>query len=286
MHGTYAICYYRFDLSEIVVRLSSELGGRRFAVSNNDKLCGKGASGRLLDFFDLIIGFFFLGISLLLWFYGLPVYQIGVGATVLFSILACIFIYEGATKPTTPRVAMTKDEINPTALQVATAKEEVRPQDPRTQLVEVTYAPITNLVVHEVIEQDQTTFFQDIVRQVSASPVHVEPSVNWVDGFALLSTQFPSTNEVIADNLAGKIHYQTVIFTRMPFHSKVSVKLGDEDFSVILRKADNDQNLVSLAAFLRGFKPRTRSHLSDPQVRRSAQDDKSAQIHENKGEDP
>jgi len=263
MHGTYAICYYRFDLSEIVVRLSSELGGRRFAVSNNDKLCGKGASGRLLDFFDLIIGFFFLGISLLLWFYGLPVYQIGVGATVLFSILACIFIYEGATKPTTPRVAMTKDEINPTALQVATAKEEVRPQDPRTQLVEVTYAPITNLVVHEVIEQDQTTFFQDIVRQVSASPVHVEPSVNWVDGFALLSTQFPPTNEVIADNLAGKIHYQTVIFTRILFHSKVNMKLRDHEYSVILRKADNDLTLAALVSFLKEFKPRILGHASD-----------------------
>ena len=204
-----------------------------------------------MDLFDLIIGFCLMAISLLLAFYGPPVYSIGLGAAVLFFVLACIFIYYGATRPTTPRVAV--------------ANDEARPQGPRTKFIKVTYAPITELVVHEVIEQDQTTFFHDIIMQMPPSPVRVEPSINWVGGFALLTTQFPLTNEIIAENLAGKIHYQTVVFTRMPFHSKVSVKLGDEDLSVRLKKADNDPNLVSLALFLKGSKPRTPGQESDLQ---------------------
>ena len=95
------------------------------------------------------------------------------------------------------------------------------------------------------------------------SPVNVEPSINWVDGFALLTTQFPRTSETIADNLAGRIHYQTVVFTRIPFHGKVNMKIRDQDFSVRLKKADNDPILADLAVFLKEFKPRILNHVSD-----------------------
>jgi hypothetical protein len=207
-----------------------------------------------------------LVISLLFGFYGPRIYQIELGAAVLFFVLACIFIYEGATTLTTPRVVVSKDETGP--------------QGPRTKFIKVRYAPITELVVHEVIEQDQTTFFQDIIRQMPPSPIYIQPNVNWVDGFALLTTQFPHTNAIIADNLAGRIHYQTVVFTRMPFHSEVSVKLGDKDSSVRLRKAVDDPNLVSLASFLKGSKPRTPGHSSESQEHKNAQDNRSVQIQE------
>lgn len=130
-------------------------------------------------------------------------------------------------------------------------------------MVKVAYAPTTELVVHEVMEQDQTAFFEDIIRQMPASSVYVEPIINWVDGFALLATQFPPTEEIVAGNLAGKIHYQAVVFTRMPFHSKMNMKLDGQDFSVRLRRADNDPNLADLAAFLKRFRPRTSSHVSE-----------------------
>jgi len=223
--------------------------------SDNDKSAGEGSCGWLLDFFDLTIGFCLLVISFLIGVFRFPFHQIGIAAVVLFFyvavffVLACIFIYDGATTLITPPVAFTEDE--------------TKPQGPRTKFIKITYAPTTELVVHEVIEQDQTTFFQDIVTQTSASPTNVEPSVNWVDGVALLSTQFPRTNETIADNLAGKIHYQTVVFTKILFHPKIKMKIRDQDFSVNLKKADNDPVLAALGAFLQEFKPRILGHASD-----------------------
>ena len=202
-----------------------------------------------MDFFDLIIGFFLLGISLFLGS-SLPFNQVGLGVFIVTFTLASIFIYEGATELAARREAITRDEAGPNG--------------PRTQLDKVVYAPTTELFVHEVIEQDQTAFFEDIIRHMSASSARVEPIVDWVDGFALLASRFPPTDEVVAGNLAGKIHYQTIAFTRMPFHSKVNMKLEDQDFSVRLRKADNNRNLADLAAFLKRFKPRTPSHVSDP----------------------
>jgi hypothetical protein len=235
----------------------------RTAPSDNDKSCRADSRGWLLDLFDLIFGFFLLGVSILIGLYGLPYSQTAFGVAVLVFaglvfILAWIFIYDAATKPTILRAFMTKDE-SP----VATTKEETGPQAPRTQSVKVTYAPTTELVVHEIIEQDQTTFFEDIIRQMPVSAVHVEPIVNWVNGFALLTTQFPRTAEIIADNLAGKIHYQTVVFTKIPFHNKINLKIEGQDFSVRLKKADDNPNLVDLAVFLEGFKPRTSIHVWD-----------------------
>jgi hypothetical protein len=39
----------------------------------------------------------------------------------------------------------------------------------------------------------------------------------------------------------------------MPFHSKINMKLGDQDYGVRLRKADNNPNLVDFAIFLEEF---------------------------------
>ena len=210
----------------------------------------EGSCGQALHLFDLIAGFFFLWISLVLGFYGLPFYELGFGVFIITFALGSIFIYEGAREPITP--------------QVGTTRVETSPQEPRNQLVKVTYAPTTELVVHEVMEQDQTEFFEDIIRQMLASPIHVEPIINWVEGFALLITHFPPADEIVAGNLAGKVHYQAVAFTRMPFHSKINMKLGDQDFSVRLRKADNNPNLVDLAVFLKGFHRGTSSHPPEP----------------------
>lgn len=204
----------------------------------------------LLHLFDLIAGFFFLWMSFVLGFYGLPLNLVGFGVFIITFTLGLIFIYEGAKEPTPPRAVATKVEI--------------RPQNPQNQLVKVTYAPTTELVVHEVVEQDQTEFFEDIVRQMLASPAKIEPIISWVDGFALAITQFPPADEVVAGNLTGTTHYQTVAFTRMPFHSKVNMKLGDQDFSVRLRKADNNPNLVDLALFLKGFHRGASSYPLEP----------------------
>ena len=201
-----------------------------------------------MHLFDLIVGFFFLWMSMVLGF-GLPFNEVGFGVFIITFALGSIFIYEGAKEQATPRGA--------------TTKVETSYQEPQNQLVKVTYAPTTELVVHEVIEQNQTEFFEDIIRQMLASPVHVEPIISWVDGFALLTTQFPPADEVVAGNLAGKMHYQAVAFTKMPFHSKINMKLGDRDFSVRIRKADNNPNLIDLAKFLKGFHRGTSSNVSN-----------------------
>jgi hypothetical protein len=121
--------------------------------------------------------------------------------------------------------------------------------------LKITYAPYQELVVHEIIEQaNPEAFFEDIVRLALSSPVQVQPSINWIDGIAFFVAPMQPTDEVVRENLAGRVHYGSVLFTRTDFKPQVAVKIGNQDFTVRLRKANDNPTLVDLAAFLKEFK--------------------------------
>lgn len=97
-------------------------------------------------------------------------------------------------------------------------------------------------------------FFEDIVRLALSSPVQVQPSINWIDGIAFFVAPMQPTDEVVRENLAGRVHYGSVLFTRTDFKPQVAVRIGNQDFTVRLRKANDNPTLVDLAAFLKDFK--------------------------------
>jgi hypothetical protein len=121
--------------------------------------------------------------------------------------------------------------------------------------LKITYTPYSELVIHEIIEQkNEGTFFEDIVRLALSGPVHVQPSINWIDGIAFFIAPMQPTEEVVKENLAGRVHYGSVLFTRTQYVPEVKVKLGNQEFSVRLRKAEDNPTLVALAAYLKGFR--------------------------------
>ena len=121
--------------------------------------------------------------------------------------------------------------------------------------MKITYTPYSELVIHEIIEQkDQSVFFEDMVRLALSSPHQAEPSINWIDGIAFFIAPMQPTDEVVQENLAGRVHYGSVLFTRTSFRPQVSVKIGSQDFTVRLRRADDNLTLTELAHFLRDFR--------------------------------
>ncbi len=121
--------------------------------------------------------------------------------------------------------------------------------------LKITYTPYRELVVHEIIEQtNASAFFEDIVRLALSSPHQAEPSINWIDGIAFFIAPMQPTEEVVRENLAGRIHYGSVLFARTEYRAQIAVKIGSQDFTVRLRQAGDNPTLVELAAFLKGFK--------------------------------
>jgi len=126
--------------------------------------------------------------------------------------------------------------------------------------LKITYTPYEELVIHEIIEQtNSATFFEDIVRLALSGPTQVQPSINWVNGIAFFIAPMQPTPEVVKENLAGRVHYGSVLFTRTDYRPQIAVKIGTQDFTVRLRRADDNPTLVDLAAYLKEFKPQSRA---------------------------
>jgi len=121
--------------------------------------------------------------------------------------------------------------------------------------LKITYTPYQELVVHEIIEQTNSgVFFEDIVRLALSGPHQVETSINWIDGIAFFIAPMQPTEEVVRENLAGRVHYGSVLFTRTDYRPQITVKIGNQEFTIRLRRASDNPTLVELARFLKDFK--------------------------------
>jgi hypothetical protein len=124
-------------------------------------------------------------------------------------------------------------------------------------LPRILYEPAEEIVVHQVLEYDNKSFFEEVMRQNLAQQVSVIPTVNWIDGIAFSVWRFPETDDVIRDALDGKLHLISVSFTRLGYQTHFTVNLANQEIKVPLRNAANNPNYVSLVAFLKEFKQET-----------------------------
>ena len=130
-------------------------------------------------------------------------------------------------------------------------------------LAKITYMPTEEVVVHQVLESDNTIiFFEDVVKQILAKEIPVIPTVNWIDGIAFAILHYPDTEDIVREEIKGRIHYSAVLFTKIPYQSEFVVNLGKEDIRVRLRKADNNPDFIDLVEFLKKFKRDTRVNTS------------------------
>jgi hypothetical protein len=118
----------------------------------------------------------------------------------------------------------------------------------------ITYEPVEEIVVHQILEYDNKTFFEEVMRQNLSQQITVIPTVNWIDGIAFSIWRFTDSDDIVKEALEGKVHYFAVSFTRLPFQTHFSVNMANQDIKVPLRKADNNPNFVSLVGYLKDFK--------------------------------
>lgn len=118
-----------------------------------------------------------------------------------------------------------------------------------------TYMSFKELVMNEILEQDNATFFEDIARESITPQGYIIPSINWVDGIAFVVQPMPPTEDIVKEQLTGILRYSAVVYTKTPFKSEVTASIGKDPFPIRLRKADNNPIFVGLAKFLKDFRP-------------------------------
>jgi hypothetical protein len=118
----------------------------------------------------------------------------------------------------------------------------------------ISYEPVEEIVVHQILEYDNKMFFEEVMRQNLSQQITMIPTVNWIDGIAFSVWRFPDTDDVVREALEGKVHYFAVSFTRLQYLTHFSVNIANQDIKVPLRKSDNNPNFVSLVSYLKDFK--------------------------------
>ncbi len=120
-------------------------------------------------------------------------------------------------------------------------------------MVKITYMPFKEIVIHEILEKEPEVFFEDVMRTSIAQNAQIEPSVSWYNEIAFVIGQFPKTDDIVAEELKGVIHYSLVMFTRIPYKEKYALKLGSQDYTARLRKVGNNTILAEVAEYLKEF---------------------------------
>lgn len=122
-------------------------------------------------------------------------------------------------------------------------------------MAKITYMPTEEIVVHQVLEYDNKSFFEEVTKQSLARQISLIPSVNWIDGVAFVVWPYSDSDDIVKEGVKGRLHFFAVLFTRIPYQTHFGVNLANQDIRVPLRKATNNPDYIDLVQFLKEFKP-------------------------------
>lgn len=118
-------------------------------------------------------------------------------------------------------------------------------------MVKVTFFPLQEIVVHEVIEHK----IQDLVklRVLGLKVGETAQPLLWAEGIVFSRNTIPPTEDVIRDQLKGIIHFSVVEWAPMPTYRNV-LKLGGVTIPII--DARKNANLMEVARAVRHKNPK------------------------------
>ncbi len=89
-------------------------------------------------------------------------------------------------------------------------------------MVKITYSPIEELIIHDVIEVEKEDLLRERVTPAGTMPLY------WCDGYLFSFSSLPFSEEVIKDYILGKVHWLEVHFTKMKEYTSVLALNEDE----------------------------------------------------------
>lgn len=115
-------------------------------------------------------------------------------------------------------------------------------------MVDVVYKPWKAVVFHEIVRStiENLVHFQALgVRSDQMGrPIH------WVDGIALVFTQMPQTDEIVKEQLEGRIHWSQLAFAEMPRYQPV-MTTSDGKIQVPIANVSHSEVFKDLAQWIK-----------------------------------
>lgn len=90
-------------------------------------------------------------------------------------------------------------------------------------MVKITYAPIQEVIVHEVVPIDREDLLRSRMTPAGTMPLY------WCDGLLFTFSSMPWTRDIVKDYLQGKIHWAELHYTKMEKYQPI-LSLNDETY--------------------------------------------------------
>ncbi|MCL5007644.1 MAG: hypothetical protein M1562_00090 [Candidatus Marsarchaeota archaeon] len=90
-------------------------------------------------------------------------------------------------------------------------------------MVNIKFAPIENVIVHEVVKVQLEDLLRERITPAGSMPLY------WCDGVLFSFSSAPMTKKIVDDYLDGTIHWMEVHYTEMRGYSPI-MDLKDENY--------------------------------------------------------
>jgi hypothetical protein len=91
-------------------------------------------------------------------------------------------------------------------------------------MLKVTFDPIKELIVHEVLKVDYDDLLRERITPAGSAPLC------WCNGYLFSFASLPFSKAVISDYLEGKVHWAEVHYTEMKSYTPI-LELNDEHYT-------------------------------------------------------
>ncbi len=106
-------------------------------------------------------------------------------------------------------------------------------------MVKVSYSPIKELIVHEVIEVEKEDLLRERVTPQGTMPLY------WCNGILFSFSSLPMSDEIVKDYMQGKIHWLEIHFAKDPKYTPV-MALSEEEYKTAMNVRIIDTTKSSL----------------------------------------
>lgn len=114
-------------------------------------------------------------------------------------------------------------------------------------MVKITYQPWEEIIIHEAVQYSMPALLE--MQSFGAPPGSLGRSLMWANGVAFTYAAMPASDDVVADQLKGKMHWASVVFALMPAYEN-AVLLQDTNVRIPIADVSGNPTLYAVARWL------------------------------------
>ena len=115
-------------------------------------------------------------------------------------------------------------------------------------MVRITYQPWEEIIIHEAVEYPLAALLE--MQSLGVPPGSLGRSLMWANGVAFAYGAMPVSDDVIAEQLKGKMHWSSVIYAMMPTHESAAM-LQEMNVRIPVADVSGNPTLYAVARWLR-----------------------------------